>query len=197
MKNIEIKAVKREAFGKKESKKLMREEMIPASIYGGGETVHFAFSEKELKQLIYSPNSYIVTFDIDGKKEMGVMREVQYHPVKEQVLHIDFYRAVAGKEVAIDIPVRLTGNSIGVKLGGKLMLSKRKINVKGILENLPDELTIDVTDLELGKSIFVGDLNFEGLTLLTPATTAVCAVKMTRAARGAAAAAAAAEKAGK
>lgn len=194
MKNIEIKAAKREVFGKKESKKLHREEMVPASIYGNGETIHFSLNVKDLKQLIYSPNSYIVNFDIDGKKELGVMREVQFHPVKEQVLHIDFYRAVPGKEVAIDIPVHLTGNSIGVKLGGKLILSKRKIHVKGILEKLPDELTVDVTDLDLGKSIFVGDLNYDGLTLLTPATTAVCAVKMTRAARGAAAAAAAAEK---
>ncbi|MCC8035482.1 MAG: 50S ribosomal protein L25, partial [Rikenellaceae bacterium] len=144
--------------------------------------------------LIYTPNSYIVNIYIEGRKEIAVMREVQYHPVREQILHIDFYRAVPGQEVAIDIPVRLTGNSIGVKLGGKLTLAKRKIHVKGILENLPDELVVDVTDLELGKSIFVGDLKFEGLTLLTPAVTAVAAVKMTRAARGAAAAAAAAGK---
>ncbi|MCD7968791.1 MAG: 50S ribosomal protein L25 [Alistipes sp.] len=192
MKNFEIDAVKREAYGKKESKKLHREGMIPCALYGNGETVHFAISARDAKPLIYTPNSYIINVNLDGKKEIAVMREVQYHPVKEQVLHIDFYRAVPGKEVAIDIPVRLTGNSIGVKLGGKLSLAKRKIHVKGILENLPDELVVDVTDLELGKSIFVGDLQFDGLTLLTPAVTAVAAVKMTRAARGAAAAAAAA-----
>ena len=194
MKSIELKAVAREAYGKKESKKLHREGMVPCAIYGNGETVHFALNVKDVKPLIYSPNSFIVNIDVDGKKEMGVMREVQFHPVREQILHMDFYRAMPGKEVAIDIPVRLTGNSIGVKLGGKLSLSKRKINVRGKLENLPDELVVDVTDLELGKSVFVGDLSYEGLTLLTPATTAVCAVKMTRAARGAAAAAAAAEE---
>ena len=190
MKHIEIKAVKRETFGKKETKKLHREDLIPAAIYDNGETLHFAVGVKDVKPLIYSQNSYIVDLNIDGRKEIAVLREVQFHPVREQILHMDFYRAVPGKEVAIDIPVRLTGNSIGVKLGGKLSLIKRKIHVRGIMEKLPDELVIDVTNLELGKSIFVGDVSYDGLTLLTPATTAVAAVKMTRAARGAAAAAA-------
>lgn len=192
MKSIEIKAVKRDVYGKKESKRLHREGLIPATLSGNGETVHFALNVSDLKPLVYSPNSYIVDIDIDGKKELGVVREVQFHPVREQILHMDFYRALPGKEVSIDVPVRLTGNSIGVKQGGKLSMQKRKINVRGILEQLPDELVVDVTELQLGKTIFVGDLNYEGLTMITPATTAVAAVKMTRAARGAAAAAAAA-----
>lgn len=195
MKSIELKAVKRETFGKKEAKRLHREEMVPASLYGNGETIHFAVSAKDLKPLIYSQNSYIVNLDIEGRKEIGVMREVQYHPVREQILNIDFYRALPGKEVSIDIPVRLTGNSIGVKVGGKLALSKRKIHVRGILEQLPDELVVDVTNLELGKSIFVGDLKYDNLTMLTSPSTAIAAVKMTRAARGAAAAEAKANEA--
>lgn len=190
MKTIELKAAKRNVFGKKESKKDRRAEMVPCALYGNGETVHFTVGMKEIKPLIYTQNSYIVELDIDGAKEKAVMREVQFHPVKEEVLHIDFYRVVEHKEVAIDVPVRLVGNSAGVKLGGKLILSKRKLRIKGAIENLPDELTIDVTNLELGKSIFVGDLKYDNLTLLTPATTAVCAVRMTRAARGAADAAA-------
>lgn len=189
MKSIELKAAKRDVYGKKESKKLHREEMVPATLSGNGDTIHFALNVRDLKPLIYSENSYIVNFDVDGHKELGVLREAQFHPVREQILHLDFYRAVPGKEVAIDIPVRLTGNSIGVKQGGKLALSKRKIHVRGKLEQLPDEITIDVTDLDLGKSIFVGDIVREGLVMLTPATTAIAAVKMTRAARGAAAAA--------
>ncbi len=189
MKSIDLKAAKREVYGKKESKKLHREEMVPATLSGNGDTIHFALNVRDLKPLIYSENSYIVNFDIDGTKELGVLREAQFHPVREQILHLDFYRAVPGKEVSIDIPVRLTGNSIGVKQGGKLALSKRKIHVRGKLEQLPDEITIDVTDLDLGKSIFVGDVVREGLVMLTPPTTAIAAVKMTRAARGAAAAA--------
>ena len=118
------------------------------------------------------------------------MREVQFHPVREEILHIDFYRVQEGKPVAISIPVRLTGNSEGVKQGGKLILSKRKVRISATMENLPDEIVVDVTTLGLGKSIFVGDLQYDNITLLTPASTAVCAVKMTRAARGAAAAAA-------
>ena len=189
MKSIELKAQPRNDYGKKESGRLRREGRVPASIYGNGETLHFSVDAKELKAIIYTPNSYIVNLNIDGKKETGVIRDVQYHPVREEVLNIDFFRALPGKEVAIDIPVRLTGNAVGVKMGGKLSLAKRKIHTRGLLEKLPDELVIDVTDLELGKSVFVGDLKYDGLTLLTPATTAVAFVKMTRAARGAAAAA--------
>ena len=138
---------------------------------------------------IYTPQSYLVEFDIDGKKEVGVMREVQFHPVKDTVLHVDFFHVVPGKPIAIDVPVRLSGNSEGVKQGGKLILSKRKVRISATMENLPDEIVVDVTSLGLGKSIFVGDLKYDNITILTPATTAICAVKMTRAARGAAAAA--------
>ena len=149
---------------------------------------------RSLKPLIYTPQSYLVEFDIEGKTEMGVMREVQYHPVTDQILHVDFYHIVPGKPIAIDVPVKLTGNSEGVKQGGKLILSKRKIRISATMENLPDSIEVDVTSLGLGKSIFVGDLQFDNVAILTPATTAICAVKMTRAARGAAAAAEAAKK---
>jgi large subunit ribosomal protein L25 len=131
----------------------------------------------------------MIDFDFGDKIEQAVMREVQYHPVREQILHIDFFRVINGKPVVVDIPVNLVGSSEGVKVGGKLTLSKRKLTVSGLAEHLPDELVIDVTTLELGKSIFVGDLKFDNLTLLNSPSTAICAVKMTRAARGAAAAA--------
>ena len=187
MKTLEIKATKRDGFGKKAAKAYRRESLIPCVIYGGGEETAFTVDTKSVKPLIYSPNSYVVEINIDGKVETAVMREVQFHPVREEILHIDFYRVQEGKPVAIDVPVRLTGNSEGVKAGGKLVLSKRKIRVSGMVENLPDELVIDITTLGVGKSIFVGDLQYENLTMLTPATTAVCAVRVTRASRGAAA----------
>ena len=190
METIKIAGVKRADFGKKESKHIRKEGMIPCTIYGRGETVHISVDAKAVKPLIYTPQSYLVEFDIEGQKEVGVMREVQYHPVKDNVLHIDFYHVVPGKPISIDVPVRLTGNSEGVKQGGKLILSKRKVRISATMENLPDEIVVDVTTLGLGKSIFVGDLQYDNITLLTPASTAVCAVKMTRAARGAAAAAA-------
>lgn len=190
MQHLKIKVDPRTDFGKKGSGAVRRNEQVPGVIYGGGETVHFSIAVTDLKQLIYTPHSFIVEFDIDGKKEIAVMREVQYHPVTDEPLHLDFYRVIKGKPIVIDLPVTLYGNSEGVKMGGKLSLSKRKLRVSALEENLPDSIDIDVSTLGLGKSIFVGDLNLENITILTPAQTAVAAVKMTRAARGAAAAAA-------
>ena len=185
MKTLEIKATKRADFGKKAAKAFRREGQIPCIMYGGGEEVAFTVDTKAVKPLNYTPNSYIVELDIDGKVEKAVMREVQFHPVREQILHIDFYRVQEGKPVAIAIPVRLTGNAEGVKVGGKLALSARKLTVKAMVDQLPDEIVVDVTPLKVGQTIFVGDLQFEGLQFVTPATTAVCAVRVTRASRAA------------
>ena len=190
MKTISVKAVKREEYGKKAAKAVRREGMVPCVLSGHGESVAFSVDPREIKPLIYTPNSYIVELTIGGKTEKAVMREVQFHPVREEILHIDFYRVQEGKPVAISIPVRLTGNAEGVKVGGKLVLSTRKIFVSGPVDKLPDEITVDVTTLGVGKTIFVGDLKSDDLKFLTPATTAVCAVRVTRASRGAAAEAA-------
>ena len=159
MKTISVKAVKRADFGKKAAKAIRREGMVPCVLCGNGETETFSVDPREIKPLIYTPNSYIVEFDIEGKKEQAVLREAQFHPVREEILHLDFYRIAEGKPVSIAIPVRLTGNAEGV------------------------------TELGVGKTIFVGDLEFENLKFITPATTAVCAVRVTRASRGAAEAA--------
>jgi large subunit ribosomal protein L25 len=148
----------------------------------------------EVKPLIYTPNSYIVELDIEGAAERAVLREVQFHPVKEQILHMDFYRVSDAKPVTIDIPVRITGNSEGVKMGGKLVQNKRKLTVSGFIKDLPDELVVDITELGIGKTIFAGDLRYDNLRLLNPASTAVCAIRVTRAAAAAAAAADAAAK---
>ena len=185
MKTLEIKATKRADFGKKAAKAFRREGLIPCIMYGGGEEIAFTVDTLAVKPLIYSPNSYIVNIEIDGKVEQAVMREVQFHPVREQILHIDFYRVQEGKPVAIAIPVRLTGNAEGVKVGGKLALSARKLTVKALVDQLPDEIVVDVTPLKVGQTIFVGDLQFENLQFVTPATTAVCAVRVTRASRAA------------
>lgn len=186
MKTISVKAVKRDEYGKKAAKAVRREGMVPCVLSGNGESVSFSVDPREIKALIYTPNSYIVELTIDGKTEKAVMREVQFHPVREEILHIDFYRVQEGKPVAISIPVRLTGNAEGVKVGGKLVLSTRKIYVSGMVDKLPDEITVDVTTLDVGKTIFVGDLKSDDLKFLTPATAAVCAVRVTRASRGAA-----------
>ena len=188
MKTISIQTVARNEYGKKATKAVRREGFIPCVLCGGGETVSFSVDPKAVKPLIYTPNSYIVEFDIEGRKELAVLRDAQFHPVREQIMHLDFYRVQEGKPVSIAIPVRLTGNAEGVKVGGKLALSARKLTVSALVENLPDEIVVDVTPLGVGKTIFVGDLKMENIKFVTPATTAVCAVRVTRASRGAAAA---------
>ena len=185
MQTIQINGTARKDFGKKFAKAARREGQVPCIIYGGGEEIAFTIDAKELGQLIYTPNSYIIEINIDGKIVKAVMREVQFHPVREQILHVDFYRIQEGKPVSVNVPVRLTGNAEGVKIGGKLALSARKLTVKGLVEFIPDEIVVDVTPLKVGQTIFVGDLQHENLTFMTPATTAVCAVRVTRASRAA------------
>ncbi|MFR9606847.1 MAG: 50S ribosomal protein L25/general stress protein Ctc [Rikenellaceae bacterium] len=185
MKSIQLSAVARADFGKKATKAVRREGQVPCVLYGGGDVVTFAVEAKDLKNLIYTPNSYIVELDINGKKEKAVLRDVQFHPVREQILHIDFFRVVDNKPVSIAIPVRLDGTAAGVKVGGKMALSARKLVVSAMEANLPDEIVVDVTNLELGKTIFVGDLDVADVKFVTQATTAVCAVRVTRATRSA------------
>ena len=185
MQTIQINGTARNDFGKKFAKAARREGQVPCIVYGGGEEIAFSVDAKELGQLIYTPNSYIIEINIDGKIVKAVMREVQFHPVREQILHVDFYRVQEGKPVAVSVPVRLTGNAEGVKVGGKLALSARKLTVKALVEFIPDEIVVDVTPLKVGQTIFVGDLQHENLTFMTPATTAVCAVRVTRASRAA------------
>jgi large subunit ribosomal protein L25 len=191
MQSIKLSAHKRQEFGKKSTKAVRKQERIPAVVYGQGDPVNFSLDVADVKPLIYTPKSYIVELDIEGRKETAVLREVQFHPVREEILHMDFYRVSAERPVTIDVPVRITGNSEGVKMGGKLVQNKRKLTVSGLLQHLPDELVVDITELGIGKTIFVGDLKYDNLRLLNPASTAVCAIRVTRAA---AAAAAAAEK---
>ena len=188
MKTISIQAVKRNDYGKKAAKAVRREGMVPCVLCGGGESVTLLFFNEAVTPEIYTPSSYIVEFDIEGEKALAVLREVQFHPVREEILHLDFYRIQEGKAVSIAIPVRLTGNAEGVKVGGKLVLSARKLVVSAPVDKLPDEIVVDVTSLGVGKTIFVGDLKFDDLKFVTPATTAVCAVRVTRASRGAEAA---------
>lgn len=188
MKTLSIETTTRNEYGKKAAKAVRREGLVPCVLCGGGETLSFSVDPKAVKPLIYTPNSYLIELTIDGRKEMAVLRDAQFHPVREEILHLDFYRVQEGKPVSIAIPVRLTGNAEGVKVGGKLVLSARKLVVNALTDNLPDEIVVDVTELGVGKTIFVGDLKYDGLKFVTPATTAVCAVRVTRASRGAEAA---------
>ena len=194
MKEFALNGQKRETVGKKASRLLRKEGLVPCNIYGehkedGKPAAHaFAIPMAELRKVIYTPHIYMMNLNIDGVHHKAVIKELQFHPVKDTVLHVDFYEVNEEKPLTIGIPVKLNGLAQGVRDGGKLNLSIRKLNVTAPYKQIPEVLDIDVTGLELGKSIKVRDLSFEGLELATPADVVVCSVKATRESRSAAAA---------
>ena len=196
MKTIKLTGIAREISNKQAVKTLRREERVPCVLYGEGveNNVIFSVDKKELGQIIYTPNAYIIELEIDGKNYLATFHMSQYHPVTDEPLHVDFLAIAKGKPVTISVPVAIVGNSEGVRQGGKLMQSTRKLKISAQLEDLPDTLPVDITNLKLGKTIVAGDLQYDKIQILTAKSTIICAVKMTRAAIGAAAAAAAANK---
>ncbi len=189
MKTFELKGEVRNDFGKKASRTYRREGLIPCVVYGGHdeENLNFVVKQGDVRNLIYTPEVFLVNLDLGKNKMLAMVKELQFHPVREDVLHIDFLHVFEDKPVVIEIPVRLKGLAAGVRSGGKLSLDIRKLRVKALPANLPENLEVDVTKLELGKSIQVGDLSFEGLEILNAKNAVVCRVQLTRAARGAAA----------
>lgn len=185
MKIIELKGNLRENLGKKGSKLLRKEDKVPCVLYGGENVVHFHVTERSLKNVIYTPNVYIINLDLDGNKYNAVLQDMQFHPVNDRPLHLDFLEIKDNQTIKVSIPVQLNGFAAGVKQGGKLSLNLKKIRVKGLAKDLPDVLEINVEKLTLGKTIKVGDLSFDNLELLDAKNAVVAAVKLTRAARGA------------
>lgn len=190
MEIFELTGSVRTDLGKKANKALRANAEVPCVIYGAGENVNFCVTEKSLQKLLYTPKVYLVNITIDGKSYMTAMREIQFHPVTDKVLHIDFYQVTETKPVIMEVPVKLVGFAAGVKLGGKLIQVMRKLKVRAIPANLPDELVVDVTPLELGKSMKVKELSFENFEIVNSPEVVVANVKITRDARAAAAAAA-------
>jgi len=200
MREIEINGQKREATGKKASKMLRKEGLVPCNLYGEvrsenglPEALAFTASFSELRKAVYTPHVYVVNLNIDGKAHKAIIKELQFHPTTDALLHADFYEINETKPITVGIPVRLNGLAQGVREGGKLNLSIRKIDVTAPYKQIPEILDVDVTNLGLGKAIKVGELNFEGLELATSAQVVVCSVKETRASKSAAAAEAAAQ----
>ena len=167
---------------------------VPCVLYGAGENVHFTVTNEGLRNLVYTPHIYVVNLDIDGKVVTAIMKDIQFHPVKDTILHVDFLQINEEKPIVMEVPVQLEGLAEGVKAGGKLQLQMRKLKVKALYTNIPEKLIVNVSHLGLGKAIQVKELAFENLELLNAKEAVVCAVKLTRAARGAAAAAAAGKK---
>lgn len=189
MKEISVKGQQRTDTGKKATKLLRKEGLIPCNLYGEAETaLSFSTSMSEIRKAIYTPDVYVVNLNIDGKEHKAIIKELQFHPTTDALLHADFYEINEKKAITIGIPVKLNGLAQGVRDGGKINLSIRKINVTAPYKQIPEILNIDVTNLQLGKAIKVGELSFEGLEIATSPEVVVCSVKATRASRSAAAA---------
>uniref|UniRef100_A0AB33ITH1 Large ribosomal subunit protein bL25 n=1 Tax=Prevotella sp. GTC17254 TaxID=3236794 RepID=A0AB33ITH1_9BACT len=195
MKEINVAGKKRTDLGKKASKQLRKEGFVPCNLYGekkdgNGAPEAFAFqiAFSELRKIIYTPHIYVINLDIEGEAHTAILKEVQFHPVTDAPLHVDFYEVNEEKSITIGIPVKLVGLAQGVRDGGRMNLSIRKINVTAPYKQIPEHLDVDVTALKIGKSIKVGELSFEGLDIATSKEVIVCSIKMTRQATLAAAA---------
>ncbi len=187
MKTFDLAGEVRQEVGKKATKAIRKTASVPCVLYGNGENIHFTVTESAIHNLIYTPHVYAVNLTIGKKKTKAIVKALQFHPVTDKVLHIDFFEIDENKPVVVELPVKLVGLPEGVKAGGKLSLEMRKVRVRGLYKNLPENITLDVTKLTLGKSIQVGALAFENLEFLNAKNAVIAQVKLTRAARGAAA----------
>lgn len=186
MKTFDLAGEKREVTGKKAARAFRAEGKVPCVLYGKGDNVHFVADSRAFQKLVYTPNSYIVNLDVDGKAETAIVKDIQFHPVSDEILHVDFARVDAKNPIIIEVPVRTEGLAKGVQAGGKLHLATRKLRVKALMADLPDALTVNVAKLGLGKSILVEELSFDNVELVNSPKAVVAQVKLTRAARAAA-----------
>ena len=190
MKTFQLEGKSREvaassADQKRALKAMRKNNEIPAVLYGGKKVTHFTVTKESVRKLVYTPEIFAVELTIDGNKTMAIVKDIQFQPVSDAILHMDFLEIFDNKPVTMEVPVILEGHAEGVKAGGKLSLQMRKLKVKAIYTSIPEKLYINVDSLGLGKSIQVGALQFEGLELMNAKNAVVCAVQLTRAARGA------------
>ncbi|HEV7349569.1 50S ribosomal protein L25/general stress protein Ctc [Telluribacter sp.] len=184
MKKLEIVGYKRANLGKSESQDLRAQGYIPSVLYGGKDQVHFYAPSILFRELLYTPDVFEVTLNIEGDIFTAILQETQFHPVNDSLLHADFLEIVEGKEIKVEVPVKLTGASTGVMKGGKLNLKLRKLRVQGLAKNIPDYIEVDVTTLDLGKSVKVSAIQPEGYVILSPSSNPVASVEIPRALRG-------------
>jgi len=184
MKSFDLKATLRKNLGKKDAKILRRNKQVPCVLYGGKENLHFFAAAGDFKDLVYTNRVYVTHITLDGKIHKATMKEIQFHPVSDEINHIDFVEVTDDKPIIVEIPVELTGNSEGIRAGGKLRQRKKYIKVKGLIKDLPDTLVIDISPLNIGQSILAGDLHFNKIEILEPHHALVVGVISSRIAKG-------------
>ena len=180
MKTAQLSGSLRANVGKKDAAALRNAEMVPCVLYGQGEQTHFAVKRNDIEKIVFSPDVFQVELEIEGKKAKGIIRELQQHPTKGTVQHVDFLELNESKSVRVGLPVRLTGSSRGVMAGGKLMQTFRRLTVDGLPKDLPEAIVLDITKLKIGKSIRVSQIEIPGVKFLDPANAVVVSVKMAR-----------------
>jgi large subunit ribosomal protein L25 len=180
MKTAQLSGSLRSNVGKKDAAALRNAELVPCVLYGQGEQTHFAVKRNDIDKIVFSPEVYLVELEIEGKKARGIIRELQQHPIKDTIQHVDFLELSDEKPVRIGLPVRITGSSKGVMAGGKLMQTFRRLNCIGLAKDLPDAITLNVTKLKIGKSVRVSEIDIPGVKFLDPANAVVVSVKMAR-----------------
>jgi large subunit ribosomal protein L25 len=185
MESIALKASLRKETGKKSSKEARQNELVPCVLYGGAEHVTFQVCEADFRNVVYTPIVYLVQLNIDGKEYQAILKDLQFDPVSDKLIHVDFLEVLPGKPVTIELPVKIVGSSIGVREGGKMVVEKRKLKVKGLASKLPGEIAIDVTSLAVGKAVKVGNLKSEDYEIVASPDTPVVSVRPTRATAGA------------
>jgi large subunit ribosomal protein L25 len=180
MKTIEINGSFRKELGKKSSKELRKANNVPCVLYGGKENVHFSSHENNFTKLIFTPDAHLVKLNIEGKVYEAVLKEIQFHPVSDKIIHIDFTEVSGTKPIIIGIPIKVSGDSVGVKAGGKLRIRRRSLLVRGNAGDIPEFLPIDITELKIHQSVKVGDLSFDKIELIDPAKSMVLTIATSR-----------------
>ncbi len=180
MKTLEIKGSLRQDLGKKKSIDLRKQEMVPCVMYGGEKNVHFYAHENQFKKLVYTPDVFLVKLELDGQNFEAVMQEIQFHPVSDKIIHIDFVQVARDRKVTVNLPIRLTGSSVGILAGGKLRQRRRALKVNGLIKDMPDRLEVDLSDLDIGDSLKISDLDYDNLDILDPPRAMVIGVVSSR-----------------
>jgi len=180
MKSITIKGSQRESVGKKATKALRNAGMVPCVVYGGKEPISFTAEEIAFKNLVYTPDVHTVVVDLGGTKVSAILQDIQFHPVTDRILHVDFYQIFDDKEVTMEIPVRTTGNARGVRNGGTLRIVSRKLRVKALPENLPDFIEADITEMKIGAKMYTKSVEGDNFKIMHPDNTVICQVRTSR-----------------
>ncbi|MGK7650060.1 50S ribosomal protein L25/general stress protein Ctc [Capnocytophaga sp. G1920] len=197
MKSITIKGSQRESVGKAASKALRNAGQVPCVLYGGDNVLHFSAPELAFKNIVYTPNVYTAAIELNGKTYNAILQDIQFDPVTDKIIHIDFYQLHKDKEITIEVPIQIEGTSPGIMAGGTLRIVNRKLKVKALPDNLPDFVRVDISGLEMGNKLYITKLAQDNYKIMHPDNTVVCQVRVSRAAMKAAQDAAKAEKAAK